>query len=220
MPAFTRCRPPVRMLAALLCCLAAAAPPVICRADPVPTELVGRVVDQQGRVTVWRGGESVSLAPEAPIYRTDSIRTEPAARIKLRFLDGTIVALGSETRMVVTEYLPERTPASRLLDLIQGILRATVSATREGAGFDVRTRTAVASARSTDWVIESKAETSAVFVVEGRVVVKSIGAPDEVTLGPGEGTDVAAGSPPKEPAEWGRARVDEFLTRTSVPGTR
>jgi hypothetical protein len=41
--------------------------------------------------------------------------------------------------------------------------------------------------------------------------------PGEVTLGPGEGVTVAAGTPPPAPTVWGDARRNAFIERTSVP---
>ena len=178
---------------------------------------VAKVTALTGTVTALRGGKAVLLVREAAVFRADKIFTYHDARVKLRFADGTVVAVGADSRLIVVEYLDEGSTAQRVLDLVQGILRATVSAVRGEERFDIRTRTAVASARSTDWMVEAKADTSAVFVIEGRVAVESRAAvAGEVVLGPGEGTDVATGQAPKAPVEWGQPRVDGFLARTTV----
>jgi hypothetical protein len=165
---------------------------------------------------VLRGEKAVLLVRGAEVYRADKIFTYQDARVKLRFVDGTVVAVGSDSRLIVREYLSDDSPAGRVLEMVQGILRATISAVGGGNSFDIRTRTAVASARSTDWMVEAKPDTSAVFVIEGEVAVGSLEAPGRVVLSAGEGTDVAAGQPPKEPVNWGQARVDDFLARTAV----
>jgi hypothetical protein len=38
-----------------------------------------------------------------------------------------------------------------------------------------------------------------------------------VTLGPGEGVTVKAGTPPPAPTVWGDARRNAFIERTTVP---
>jgi len=81
----------------------------------------------------------------------------------------------------------------------------------------VTTGTAIASVRSTDWVIEAKPDDTAVFVVDGRVQVVNRGQTGGVLLYPGFGTDVRPDSPPTTPKRWGQARVDSALARTRLP---
>ena len=98
-----------------------------------------------------------------------------------------------------------------------GILRATVEGAGRQAPFDVRTRAAVASARATEWIVEAKDDSAAVFVVEGRVGVASTGPPHGVVLSAGFGTDIGLDRAPKRPKRWGEARVQDVLRRTQVP---
>jgi hypothetical protein len=181
----------------------------------VAKEPVAEVSAQRGTVTALRQGSAVLLVRGAPVFRADKIYTYKDAGVKLRFVDGTVVAAGADSRLIVAEYMGEESTAGRVIELLQGILRATISRVRRG-GFDVRTRTAVASARSTDWMVEAKSDTSAVFVIQGEVAVTSLDAPGQVVLGQGDGTDVAVGKPPKDPVQWGQKRVDDFLARTAV----
>ena len=136
--------------------LATVAPAPALAEEPVAT-----VSAQRGTVTVLRGEKAVLLVRGAEVYRADKIFTYQDARVKLRFVDGTVVAVGSDSRLIVREYLSDDSPAGRVLEMVQGILRATISAVGGGNSFDIRTRTAVASARSTDWMVEAKPDTSA-----------------------------------------------------------
>ncbi|MDJ0948106.1 MAG: FecR family protein [Alphaproteobacteria bacterium] len=179
---------------------------------------VGEILLSRGAVTAERTDGPVALAPGAPIYLADQIVTGPKARAKLRFSGGTVVALGAESRLNVAEYASEAGQReSSILSLLGGILRITVSPTNRPARFDLQTQTAVASARSTDFIVEARPETSAVFVIEGRVAVARPDGRDEVELDPGFGTDVAAGAAPKAPKKWGQKRVEDVLARTHVP---
>jgi hypothetical protein len=81
----------------------------------------------------------------------------------------------------------------------------------------VTTRTAVASVRSTQWIVDAGADSTGVFAIEGRVTVVDRQMRGGVILDPGYGTDVRAGEPPSQPKRWGQKRVDDVTARTSLP---
>ncbi len=188
-------------------------------AQPEPSA-VGKVVDQRGAVTVMRQDRPVALIVGAPVFRRDQIHTGAASRVKLELVDGTVLAIGSGSQLTVAEYVTDASQGrlEGAISLLLGILRATVANGSSPGAFDVESRAAVASVRSTDFVMEATDGHCAVFVVEGRVEVSqtSAGAGQGVSLDPGQGTDVETGSPPTEPKMWGQGRVDEFLARTRI----
>jgi ferric-dicitrate binding protein FerR (iron transport regulator) len=87
-----------------------------------------------------------------------------------------------------------------------------VTAQPGAGGFQIRTPHAIASVRGTEYAVDVAAGTTAVFVREGRVSVTEAAAPGGVTLGPGEGVDVAPGQP-LAVRTWGVARRDALLAR-------
>ncbi|MCP4327819.1 MAG: FecR domain-containing protein [Alphaproteobacteria bacterium] len=177
---------------------------------------VGWVVQQVGAATSERAGHRVILAIGASVYRADVIRTAEDGRVKVEFADGTIVAVGGGGELVVAEYAVDGDDRlGAILSLLRGIIRATVAAALPSAEFEVETRAAVASVRSTDFMVEAEDGHSAVVVLDGRVAVAA-GA-GAVVLGPGEGTDVDQGASPTQPKSWGRKRVDSFIARTRLP---
>lgn len=182
-------------------------------------EPVATVVGQTGPATVMRGGTPVLLRPGVRVHLDDEIYTYAGARVKLRFNDGAEVAIGARSRVLVRRYAGSAggSASERLLELLGGILRVVFGGT---GGFDVRATTAVASTRSTEWVVEAKPDTTAVFVVDGRVAVSAREAAGRVELTAGEGTDVAAGTAPTPPKRWGEKRVRDVLARTDVPELR
>lgn len=202
----------------LLFLIAAADPAGGARAqDRAP---VGEVVALQGDATVSRPSGVTVLTRGAAILRSDRIVTGAGSRIRIRFLDGTVVAIGAGTDLVVADYAVEAGQRrSGLLAIIRGLFRATVAPGLPGARFDVETATAIASVRSTDWMAETSVENTSVFVIDGAVAVSSKApAPIEtVLLQPGEGTDVPAAAVPTAPVRWGQARIDALLARTAVP---
>ncbi|MDH3474756.1 MAG: FecR family protein [Rhodospirillales bacterium] len=179
---------------------------------------VGLVVQKTGPVTVLRVAGAAALQVGDPVFQADQLLTGPKSKVKIELLDGSLLALGADSEVAVSEYLLDPAGKRRggLLDLLRGILRATV-APDSGGAFDIRTRIAVASTRATDWIVELTEEHVSVFVAEGQVEVTAYQTGTGVLLEPGFGTDVPEGRGPGQPKEWGQARVDEALARTSLP---
>jgi len=144
----------------------------------------------------------------APIMATDAAYSP----------DGSSFVIGERCSVSLTAFdgAGDGGGASALVDLIEGILRLALSPQPAWNGLEVRTATAIAAVRSTEWIVESAPEGTAVFVVEGAVSVSGR-AGGEVLLQPGYGTDVPPGGAPGEPKRWGAARVESALARTRLP---
>lgn len=182
---------------------------------------VGELVEAVGSVAVLRNGGSGRLSAGDPIREDDLIVTGAEARARIRFDDGTMLAIGSGSQLAVLEYLREDAETGRrgVLSLLIGIVRAVVAPNPDRPGLDIETRVAVASVRSTDLMVESAIKGAAVVTLEGEVAVASRppGPVETVVLTEGMGTDVPPDGPPSPPARWGDARVAAFLDRTRVP---
>jgi ferric-dicitrate binding protein FerR (iron transport regulator) len=179
---------------------------------------VGRVVQQQGDVRAARGGAIVTLAVGAEVLCRDRIVSGPDGRVHIEFVDRSLVAIGSDTEVLVADYAAGRDGRrlSAVLSLLSGIVRAVVA--EPGGSFDITSRAAVASARSTEWLMEATGAGTAVFAAAGVVAVQSVGTNAVVELTPGMGTDVTPGGAPNPPKPWGKARVEDFIARTRLPG--
>jgi hypothetical protein len=176
-----------------------------------------------GECTVVRFGEDRAspLALGAQLYEGDRIRTAADARIRLGFVDGTVVQLGESTDLALDWFLhaPDAGTQNVLLRVSSGIFRAIVELVLPQAAFEVQTTTAVASVRGTEWISEVTPEATATVALEGEVAIRNVdpAIAGEVVLGPGEGTTVNAGAPPTAPTVWGDARRNQFIERTAVP---
>jgi hypothetical protein len=195
-------------------------------AGPSPAaaqEVVAMVDGVAGRAFLGREAARLTAQRGLEVQRRDEIITLDDGRLRLNFRDGSVVAVGPNSRVLVLHYLDTLGGADSrapVLDLILGILRLSVPDV--GAlGWSVRTRAAVASSRSTDWIVEAQADKTAVVVLGGKVVVETPeGAPlrDSLLLTGGEGVDVTLGAPiPDTPTRWGAQRVVRFVERTQVP---
>nr|WP_246801698.1 FecR domain-containing protein [Bradyrhizobium genosp. L] len=83
-----------------------------------------------------------------------------------------------------------------------------------GKRFTVTTPQAIAAVRGTRWAVDTTAQKTSVFVVNGRVAVRRRlpAGRDNVVLGPGEGVDVESNAP-LVVKRWPTARVDALMAR-------
>lgn len=80
--------------------------------------------------------------------------------------------------------------------------------------FQIMTPQAIAAVRGTQWAVDVAGTRTSVFVVTGRVAVRRVsGNTRGVSLGPGEGVDVEAGTSPLVVRRWPAARAAALLAR-------
>ena len=179
---------------------------------------IGTVVQQLGSVTVLRGSEPAVLRLGAPVFEGDRVITGSMSRLRIELSDRSVLAIGADTDVALAEQISDGdgNPIRNVVSLLYGIVRATVLSVGPQRDFDIETQSAIASARSTDWLVESGPDASAVFVVAGEVDVTSR-AGGTVLLTPGLGTDVIGTAPPTEPKAWEPERREAALARTRLP---
>ena len=181
-------------------------------------EVVAQIDAVNGQAFVNRDAERLAAETGLQVHRLDELMTYGDGRLRLNFRDGTVITIGPNSRVLVQHYLDTLGGADNrapLLTLMVGILRATVP--KIGSlGWSVQTRAAVASSRSTEWIMEARGETTSVVVLAGHVEVVNDGG-GVLRLTGGEGVDVTLGAPmPATANRWGAARVIAFVERTSL----
>jgi hypothetical protein len=172
-----------------------------------------------GSAILLRAGASLPLAPGTPLHEDDQVVTDRNARLGIACLDGSTLVIGESSNVSLSTFaaLARESGGSVVLDLLEGILRLALSPESRRERFEVKTPTAIAAVRSTEWITEAATDNTAVFVIDGRVAVRSRAGEGQVLLQPGFGTDVPRGAAPTEPKRWGQPRVDSALSRTSLP---
>lgn len=98
----------------------------------------------------------------------------------------------------------------RLIELQDGAAYITVEP--GAAPTQIRTPHAIAAVRGTTYLVDAGRDETSVFVIEGQVAVRKQNDASFVTLGPGEGVDVASGVSLRV-VTWGAARVAALLER-------
>ena len=187
-------------------------------AAPALAADAGIVSAIRGRATATRGGTTRELHSGAMVQIGDALRTHEGARLELTLIDESTVSLGERSQIVVTTVVirPEA-GGSLVFDLLSGIVRAVLGPQLRDI-FAVRGRVAVAAARSTDFIVETTARKTDVFVQSGAVAVSQVYGTGEVVLQPGEGVDVLRGQDLPPVKNWGQSRIDDVMARTSLDG--
>ena len=116
---------------------------------------IAQVLASTGVADVVRGITVVALAPGDSIFE-DIVRTGPESRLQIVCNDGLQIVIGAGTELAVRSYL---TPATGgrleiVLGLLRGIARLIGGPSATPHGIEIDTRTAMASVRSTEWLIE------------------------------------------------------------------
>jgi ferric-dicitrate binding protein FerR (iron transport regulator) len=145
----------------------------------------------------------------------EAIATGPAARAEITCEADLVVTIGAGTEVSLDALRADRDSEPALLRLLRGIIGIDAP-TPAFLGFEVQTPLAVASARSTSWLVESAEVTgAAVFVRTGRVEVLSAERQPLAMLDEGEGITIVPGPDGSLPdpgslnvLEWGAGRID------------
>ena len=176
---------------------------------------VGRVIAVTGSVRALSRGQARTLVVGGPVFETDTISTDAAAKVRIVCFNGPIVTLGPGSEIAVERLSASRaTGVSALFRLASGIVRLVGGAITGPTAISVETSGALAAVRSTDWLVELTATGTAVFVADGRVLVTGKAA-GSAELASGEGVDVVAGVP-QAVRVWGEARRARALDLTTL----
>jgi hypothetical protein len=193
-------------VAVSLAALLAAAPPA--RGDEV-----GTVAAVEGSAEIGRNGTWGAAAAGTAVAVGDQLRTGQPGRMRVVFRDDSVLVLSDSTTLTVDAQVFDPNGSESVFNLLEGKLKSIVSHYYGAAGssYEVRTSTAVAGVRGTEFVMTYDSATGATEVVGIRGVVTVHSAVDPA--GPGmlvtanEATAVAAGALPGP-----KQRVDpEFM---------
>lgn len=184
------------------------------------TAAVGSIAALQGTASVIRAtSDQIEEATIGlPVYQQDIIESGSESRLKIEFNDDTVVMLGADGTLKITEYVyePQEEKRSSLLSISRGVMRTVVNLFVPDSRFEVQTGTAVASVRGTEWVTEAESGNTNLVVFHGSVSVTSAdpAISGETVLNEGEGTNVSAGQPPEGARIWSQDKVQSFRDRT------
>ncbi len=193
---------------------------------PALAQEVGTVAEFEGTADIGRGGVWTPAAIGAPIEQGDQLRTGKPGRFKIVFQDDSVLSVSEQSLVVVNEQVfdPANNKAHSYFDLIHGKLNSIVSDYygRPGSSYQVKTATAVAGVRGTEFSVsyDPDDEVTEVLGFNGKVEVHSLLDPS----GPGviitahEATTVQKGQLPTTPRRYNETFFRQQLEGFNVVG--
>jgi len=184
----------------------------------------------EGSVDILRATESAAVQARAgdAVSMGDAIRTKRNGKAEVQFQDGTVIQLAPETRITIDEYSFGATGARErgFLSLLRGKLRAVVSkfkgtvvpASKTDSGFSVKTPTAIAGVRGTDFIVYYERGISGIIFLEGVGFAYNPSQPDRVVIIKGGQAAFVTGSgdPPTDAQDVSGSFVAPHLKDTTV----
>jgi hypothetical protein len=181
---------------------------------PAAAQQAGEVLAAKGECFVVTGAKRSPLKVGDAVQVGDTVDVPDGAKLKLRMVDGSVLAAASGTRVTIESYVAQ--PRDAKLSLATGLLRAVVSKAGQPSRFEVDTATGVAAVRSTDWFISAGSEATQVGVLDGSVSLASAATHRAVTIPARWGARVEAGRNPVPARVWSQAEFDDVIGRTNT----
>lgn len=140
----------------------------------IAKEDAGKVLAVKNKAFIERDEKKLTAKVKQGILIQDTVSTMKASKIKMHFIDDSILTLGENSKVVIKEYVYSKDKGGKsIFNLLDGKMKSVVGKTK----FEIHTPTAVAAARGT--VILSEVGTLggnqfATFIcLEGEVEVAS-----------------------------------------------
>jgi len=211
-----------RLLSPLVFCVFVAS-----LAAPAAAAEIGTLASLRGTVEIGRASTWTAMAPGDALQQGDRIRTGNPGQARIVFQDDTVLTLNEDTEIVLDEnvFTPDSGESRSLTSLLRGAVNAVVSEYygRQGSEYTIRTATATAGVRGTEFIVAYYPELSLAEVIgiSGQVEVRSTLADIEETVyvTAEEVSQVSKGAAPTAPQPFSGELMQERLQRFDIVGT-
>ena len=114
-------------------------------------KIIGHVTKLVGTATVMRNGVVISLNNGDNVEKNDVVQSGSNSKLGISFIDGTVFAMSSDSRMVLNEmvYDPNGSDNSSLLSLVAGTITFVAGETAKHGDMKVATPVATMGIRGT-----------------------------------------------------------------------
>lgn len=119
-----------------------------------------------------QAGQTVDLEPQDLIRPGDEIETGQDGKVSLQCSTGVIFQIGPDSRIKVTDLVAGASADNIFIRMEKGSLSSIVSRDNGPQNVEIRTPTAVANVRGTEFIVEAEEEQTSVLVQEGEVDVE------------------------------------------------
>jgi hypothetical protein len=198
---------PIAILAVLLSAAAARA------------QEVGTIAALEGTGEIARGSTRLAAALGAAVHQGDELRTGNPGRVRIVFQDDSVLTVSDGSRVVVDEQVfnPSQGRSRSLFGLLQGKVSAVVSEYyhQPGSSYQIKTATAVAGVRGTEFVVvyDPRTQQTDVAGVNGYVEVRSLfeRGGSGVMITAGELSTVARNAIPSAPQRLSKPMFRQYM---------
>jgi len=182
-------------------------------------EEVGKIAAVEASAEIGRGGTWTAAAAGAAVEQGDTLRTGKPGKLRVVFRDDSVLSLGPGSEVVIDEQVfdPAQSSYRSVINLIRGKVRALVSDyyQQPRASYEVKTRTAVAGVRGTEFVIAFDEDAEVTEVVGIADTVSVLGTKDPrrgaVLVRARDLTTVRKGELPARPRQLEEAEFQQYL---------
>ncbi len=162
-------------------------------------EKAGNIKDIKGSANIVRNKKDLNARKNKPVFKTDTVKTHEKSRVKILFIDDSLVMIGENSSFTVSDHFNQsnRNTRSSAFNLINGTINVIVGK----KGLEIHTPTAMTAARGTSYLLWTEKNKTGIAVTEGRVEVRNSNQTvrDKKLVPAGRMTFVAQGKPPATP---------------------
>jgi hypothetical protein len=159
---------------------------------------VAQAVKTRGDIRITRDGGDMPCGQGTALQLGDVIKTGPGARLRLRFVDGSILTLGENTKLSVDLFAVDAANKSRpgVMTVLEGIVNAAAAKSGENKfDYQIKTDIGYSAVRGTRWIVGFQQALMTVYVLNGTVEMGVEGGKPPVLINTGQwGSIDAAGA--------------------------
>jgi hypothetical protein len=133
---------------------------------------VAQAVKTRGDIRITRDGADIGCSMGTAVQLGDVLKTGAGARLRLRFVDGSILTLGENTKLSVDLFAVDAANKSRsvVLTVLEGIVNAAAAKSGENKfDYQIKTASGYSAVRGTKWIVGFQQALMTVYVLNGTV---------------------------------------------------
>jgi hypothetical protein len=178
-------------------------------------EAIGSVSRVQGAASGAKDGAAETLDVGSSVFLNQEVTTGDAARLELKFLDGTQLTLGEKAKMILDTFVYNPAEGTGKLGMaVTGAFRFVSGQVSKQPNKEVAITTPVATIgiRGTEfWGGPIDNQVLGVFLIDGAVTITNA-AGEQILDTPGQGTNIPTpGAAPGPVTIWPQAKVDRAI---------
>lgn len=186
-------------------------------------EQIAQVLVSVGGNHVLRAGQQVNLQRAMPVEIGDELNTGAAARLVVKFNDGTVLTLGENTQLLLKDwqFKSKEQDNHAGFTLAAGVFRMITGAITQQQNPDLNIETPIGAigVRGTDfWGGYLDADAIDVILLEGEHKIEVSNALGSVLIAtPGYGVTMKKGAAPAQPVKWGSQKLQRAVQTITLP---